>query len=380
MGPLNGTITFTLDQGLLALVGLVLLGACGVVAIALGVAVNIWPNSRLSAKARQQFQRELPSWIGGVPANAAAEAQVDRLATQFAMLNGWSLIGLGVGVLVGVASVAGFAIGATGTLASLVASGGFLIYTILFQLVALGLTLGFAWGTWLTRRGQAARQRPSYGDLRRRRPADYRAAAFGWGPYLVAAFSCVFCLLLGLRLQRLVIAACGEQWSWSAPLALGVFAALAALIPLATTAFVRWAATSPRALVDDDAQVARGADDFRRALTIGVIQAYAWQSGGWTLLALANIAAENIRVDVGAPMNTPLEVASLAMWNVAFLLAGVSFVMGAIIMTLRGRLGGRVTGWRWPYSPAASNGLSSTAALQPSAPPLGAPHVDTPRP
>jgi len=161
---------------------------------------------------------------------------------------------------------------------------------------------------------------------------------------------------------------------------LGVFAALAALIPLATTAFVRWAATSPRALVDDDAQVARGADDFRRALTIGVIQAYAWQSGGWTLLALANIAAENIRVDVGAPMNTPLEVASLAMWNVAFLLAGVSFVMGAIIMTLRGRLGGRVTGWRWPYSPAASNSLSSTITLQPSAPPFGAPHVDTPRP
>lgn len=370
MAPSNGVVTLTVDQGLVALIGLLVLGACGVVAIALGAAVHRWPNGRWFAKRRQQLLRELASWLGGAPANAAAVAQVDRLATQFTVLSGWSLIGMGVGILAAVAAVAGFANITTGTLASLVTNGGALIYAFSFQVISLGVMLGFALGTRLTRHSGTSRQRPSYGDLRRRRPSDYRAAPLGWGLFLVASYSVALCVLMGLRVQRIAIALDGAHWSWSAPLALGALALLAALNPLTATAFVRWAATSPRAMVDDDALGARGADDFRRAQTIGVIQAYAWQSSAWTLLAIADITAQNIQVGVGAPTRTLLEVVVVAMWNVAFLLAGAALLVGTIVTLLRGRLGGRVTGWRRPSAPAAPLDLL----------PLAAPHLDAPRP
>jgi len=376
----SGAITITIDQGLYALVMLLALGVCGLVAIALGAAANIWPESRWFARGRQRFARELAPWIGGVPANAAAIAQIDRLATQFAALNGWTLIGTGVGIIVWTLGVATFALLTTGTLASLVANGAFLIFAISFACIALGLILGFGVGTWRARRRLASRPRPSYGDLRRRRPTDYRARIVGVGPYLIAAYTGVMCLLLGMRGPRLTVTIYGVTWAWSAPLVLGALALLALVIPLATTAFVRWVAMSPRALVDDDALAARGADDFRRALTIGIISAYAWQASAWALMGVATITAQNIQVAEGSALTSPQAALLSGMWNVAFLVAGAAYIVGAILMALRGRLGGRVTHWWRPPAPTAPMATYPGGAPHPSMPYLASAPTDAPRP
>jgi hypothetical protein len=187
-----------------------------------------------------------------------------------------------------------------------------LLYLALVAGTGLGyvaaVRLGRRWGT----------DGPRYGDLHRRRLADYRR--FGWR-WLAAALTA---LPVGLTLAS---GAAASSWLALVVPAEMVLALVSAELLMAA------AAAAPRMVVAAELAVARRCDDLVRANVI-------WRLQATQLMGLAFGCM--LQADVIRSLAGPSGPAARLLLLVVGVLAIVALV---IVAANEGRLGGRVTGW-----------------------------------
>ncbi len=341
MGSQTAVFTFNVDQGMVALALALASALMGAVFMVYGALLltrrfgsRLWGN-------RERFTRELSEWSGADPAPFAAHA--DEIMRQFRALNGWTILGAGLGWLLAVGGMCALALAATGTLASLLGSGAEAQEALQLQGVALGLAVGFIVGSRRATRLLPAT--PTYGDLRRRRAGDYCAWWLSWAPALVVLYAVVSLWPLATQTSRVTLTISGARWLAPTMAVVGVFLVLGALILLGAGLCVRWLAEAPRALLAADPQVARCADDYRRALGIGSILGMTWMSSAYLV-----VAARNVITATELAQGRPVE----PLLTISFIVAAGAFFGGVVIMATRGRLGGHLTGWRRPEEQIAA--------------------------
>jgi hypothetical protein len=309
--------------------------ALGGIALA---AVGVWgvamPESGLARWNRSYLARDLRAW--GTDGASGNPAEIDALTRRLWQSYGWSLVGGGLGAIMGAGVTAGLALSAAGFLAGVMGDGPSLLETVVFQCFTLGLALGYLLGTLTVTRVATSL---AWADLRRRRVSDYRTAWLGWGPFALAGAS-ILLLIASLFSQSPTQSAVAREFRAShtflAPPTIPSLAAMAVwalLIPVLGALLCHWIATSRRALTSTDPQIARAADEVRRAISIGQVVSYTWVTGGWTLASVTLVAL------APAP-----GMSGVLQWLLG-MLGILAFAFGGGLNGLRGRLGGRVTGW-----------------------------------
>lgn len=328
------TYSFTVDQSLLA--GLLMAGFAAVACVFMVYGVLLLTH-RLDGTRfvnSRQLQNELRSWSGDAPLTAP---QQDALIRQISALTGWAILGYGLGLLLAIGATSALALHATGSLASLMASGAYVMVIVEFLGAALGFTLGYLVGVKRATR-RLPRGAQTWGDLRVRRPRDYRAPWVAWTPTLVMLCSAAPLWLLATQTTHVTLTLCGQTWTYPTGPTLGVFIALGALTLMVAGLCVRWLAESPRTLLAADPQAARGADDLQRAVGIGTILGLAWMSSGELLQAAMSMATTS-----GAGAHQPLTAPLL---SVLYVVSMAATIGALVLFALRGQLGGWLTGWR----------------------------------
>lgn len=330
----SASYSFTINQPLLAGIFMAAFAAIACVLMVYGALLLTHRLDGTRFVNSRQLQNELRAWSGDAPLTAP---QRDALIRQISALTGWAVLGYGLGLLLAIGATSALALHATGSLASLMASGAYVVTIVEFLGAALGFTLGYLVGVRrATRRLPPASQ--TWGDLRVRRPRDYRAPWVAWTPALVMLCSVAPLWLLATQTTHVTLTLCGQTWTYPTGPTLGVFIALSALTLAVTGVCVRWLAEAPRTLLAADPQAARGADDMQRAVGIGMILGLAWMSSGELLQAAMSMATTS-----GAGAHQPLTAPLL---TCLYLVGMVATIGGVFLFALRGRLGGRLTGWR----------------------------------
>jgi ABC-type sulfate transport system permease component len=120
----------------------------------------------------------------------------------------------------------------------------------------------------------------------------------------------------------------------------GVFLAIAVFIPALSMLCIHGIVASPRTLLAAKPQVARAADDSRRATAIGLILEFAWLASGCLLQSIVVIGWHSH----DAPGRTLID----NVLSAPFFLGMFMCVCGVMLPNLHGRLGGTLTGWRNP--------------------------------
>ncbi len=287
---------------------------------------------------RLRFAYELAEWYE--KGTFQTEAQYDEIRLQLRSLAGWSMVGGGLGWLLGASVLV------LGTLALPVGARTFpvsgpMLPLIIAQGASLGFTVGYLFGS--ARATHTAPHAPTYGDVRPRRPSDYFARWLAWVPVGVSALACAEIALLASLGDTVPVHDTDAVWTNSTRIILGMFVAIALIVNGLGFASIRWIALSPRTLLSSNTQAARGADDFRRAMGIGITLQMTWMSSGYLLAAAANIATLS-----GALTRHFAPVAS-AIDAVGFIFLLLCIVIGPLITSLHGRLGGTLTGWKNPF-------------------------------
>jgi hypothetical protein len=308
----------------------------GCVALAGVLALNA-PRGWLARWADLRFPRDLMTW--GAPPAYRSGAALEPLARRFVQLTGWLLLGGGLGLLVSSGALAWLAISVTRLSLGIIA-GTWLSSAIMYFGFELGATLGHLAGTYAVTRVATG---PTWADLRRRRVSDYRAGWLGWGPFALAGVA-IAPLVAALFLPPSVQAGGFESAlfpAWPVPVTSAVLV-WALLIPTLSALLCRWLATSPRALTFADPQIARAADELRRATGISIVTSFTWMSCGITLMGVA-FGAPFTLVASFSPAATPL--LPLVVFGILILLSllgMLALLFGISLSLLRGRLGGRL--------------------------------------
>lgn len=327
------SFSFTIDQNLFALSMIGLFAVVGCAFLVYGVLLLTHRMDGTRFMQSRRLRNELWAWSASAPLSSAQSASLMR---QFAALTGWAIVGYGLGLLLASGAIVALALQLTGSLASLIASGSYLLGVVEFLGAALGFTMGYLLGTWRVTRHLPADQ--TYGDLRVRRPRDYRAPWVAWAPVAVMLCGVAPLWLLATQTTHITLTLCGRSWTYPTAPTVGVFVGLGALTLAVAWICVRWLAESPRTLLAADPQAARGADDLRRAVGIGTVLGLTWMASG-DLLQSAMSMATSSGAGAHQPMTAPLLF-------VLYLIGTATFIGGVILFALRGRLGGRLTGWR----------------------------------
>ncbi|MGH2501182.1 MAG: hypothetical protein ACRDID_01570, partial [Ktedonobacterales bacterium] len=179
------TYSFTIDQSLLAGIFMAAFAAIACVFMVYGVLLLTHRLAGTRFVNSRQLQNELRAWSADAPLTAT---QQDALIRQMSALTGWAILGYGLGLLLAISATSALALRATGSLASLMASGAYIMVIIEFIGAALGFMLGYLVGVRRATR-RLARGDQAWGDLRVRRPRDYRAPWVAWTPALVTLCS-----------------------------------------------------------------------------------------------------------------------------------------------------------------------------------------------
>jgi hypothetical protein len=328
------TYSFTIDQSLLAGIVMAAFAAVACVFMAYGVLLLTHRLDGTRFVNSRQLQNELRAWSADAPLTAN---QQDALIRQMTALTGWAILGYGLGLLLAISATSALALRATGSLASLMASGAYVMTIVEFLGMALGFTLGYLVGV-----GRATRRLPpgdqAWGDLRVRRPRDYRAPWVAWTPALIMLCSAEPLWLLATQTTHVTLTLCGQTWTYPTGPTLSVFITLGALTLAVAGLCVRWLAESRRTLLAAEPQAARGADDLQRAVGIGTILGLTWMSSGELLQAAMSMATTS-----GAGAHQPWTAPLL---SILYLVGVAANIGGLILFALRGRLGGQLTGWR----------------------------------
>ncbi len=337
---------FSLLQNMVALIAacaFALLGGCITLVGALVINTSGWMARRFYPR---QLLRDLMAW--GAMVAYSNPAEVVGLVERFTQLTGWLLLGGGLGMLAASGALAFLASSVTG-LSLGIEAGTFLGSAIVYYGFALGATIGHLAGTYAVTRVATG---PAWADLRRRQVSDYRASWLGWGSFALAGVTIlplVVTLFLQPRIQaqpRIQDGAMDTLFpSWPTPIIVAVIV-WALLVPTLGALLCRSIATSPRALTFSDPQVARAADELRRAISIGFVTSLTWASGGLTLTSVG-LGAPFTLIASFNPATTPLP--PLVVFGSLILLSLLGMLalgFGISLGLLRGRLGGRLAGAR----------------------------------
>lgn len=320
-----------------------LLGGCTALVGALVINASGWMARRLYLR---QLLRDLMAW--GAMVAYSNPAEVVGLTERFTKLVGWLLLGAGLGMVVASSALALLTPSVTGLSLGIMAEvelGGALVY----YGFALGATIGHLAGTYaLTRVADG----PAWADLRRRRASDYRAGWLAWGTFAMAGVTILPLAAMLIFQSRTPAGAVDATFATSPPWPVPVIVAVMVwtlLIPTLGALLCRWIAASPRALTFTDPQVARAADEMRRAISIGLVTSLTWASGGLTLVGVAFGAVFMLITSLGPTASPllPLVVLGILILLILLILLGMlAFAFGLILNALRGRLGGRLAGAR----------------------------------
>lgn len=235
----------------------------------------------------------------------------------------------------------------TGTLVSLTAlTSGQLSGVIPYLSCLLGGGVGLADGFWRLRNSSASRV--TYGDLQPRRLADYRSAAFRWLMLALLAAVIVETTVLGPHIGPVVPLRLGHWRFLPLPTSfwvLGILPATMFLLLVGGEVLMAYIVRLPRLLVTSDPQTAQRADNFLRALSIGLVQGGLLISLGYLGVNQDSLLDEGLWQQhfwiMGGPQPyLPLvEVESLLAWG--------SVCLGFVLPACAGRIGGRLGGWPW---------------------------------
>ncbi|HEY7348655.1 MAG TPA: hypothetical protein VH599_10105 [Ktedonobacterales bacterium] len=293
----------------------------------------------------QLWWGRLGKWGALSPAGAGWEV-LQAFTRSFDLLLSSFLLGLGLVMLL-LLFGAGILALAAGTLVSLTAlTSGQLSGVIPYLSLLIGGGVGLADGFWQLRNSSA--RRVTYGDLQPRRLADYRSGAFRWLMLALLALVIVETSVLGPHIGPVVPIRLGHWRFLPLPTSfwiLGILPATMFLLLVGGEVLMAYIVRLPRLLVTSDPQTAQRADNFLRALSIGLVQA--------TLLISLGYLGENQdgMLDAGLwqqhfwQMGGPQPYLPLA--EVVSLLAWVSISLGFVLPVCAGRIGGRLGGWPW---------------------------------
>ena len=329
MGNHSITFSFPIDQNTYALALMCLSGLFGVIPIVYGSLLITHRLRESRWLGRESMAQDLVWWSNGA---IQTSEQRGEIVSQLLTLIGWAVVGGGLGWLLAIIIECVVVLSLTGALDLLISGGATFITIVQFQVAALGITLGFLVGS--RRSTHRLSTNHTYADLRKRRASDYRMWWMAWGPELVALSTLFPLWLLATQTKRITLTLGYDHWSFPTAATVGVFILVGALIPVAASVFVHWLVVSPRTLIASDSQAARGADDFRRALSIGSVLGMAWMSSGILLQAVMSVTTMNL-----TGHEQPLTSILL---TIGYFLGTGSFLIGLFITLLRGRLGGQL--------------------------------------
>jgi hypothetical protein len=281
---------------------------------------------------------------------AAPDEQIS-IYNQMTRLNGWATVGLGLGFFLGTAllGVVSVLIGVTRD----PLSGLFIYVALEAPTLTLGTALGIAqgfrhYGRIMGRAGQVS----SFAPWQARTPGDYRAAWLAW---LLAALATSGAALA--IFGALVVSGNPEGAPLPFPPFITAQARLVTVLlaiptlcgPLVAWLTAHWIATTPPVISSPYFGLANDAEDVARASLTSLTLSLVWRSTGWLTAVMGFTFLLTCLFAVPAPS---------LYWLVAIgalLIVGFAVMMlGLLGRLLRGRLGGRRTGWPWSLrTPAA---------------------------
>lgn len=304
---------------------------------ATGVVSARWPASDWGRRNWPYIIRSLRSW--GAISASSDQGDIEELAHGYTRFNGWALAGGGLGFTLGALAIGALAFVMTGTLGELIVHGNAGSFTVVLLGMMLGVTLGYLAASRAIPRSDDA----IWAGLRPRRVSDYRARWLAWVSWALSALTFIpLAADVALR-APLALNGLGSPTFPALPIAI-VFGAWTLAIPTLSTFACRWIVESPRAMTARDPQAARAADEMRRAQAINLVTSETWMLGAQTLygaLLLTPVASA-----------TPLPDFLAFLFVLLILLSGLAYLVGLLLVLLRGRLGGRITGWRVSFHAA----------------------------
>jgi hypothetical protein len=343
MGP-TYSVSFPFDHRVFVGAILVLFVCLGVGIIAVGLLTLTLGSTRQAGTGRvvrralAETQRQLVHWqVAPIPDDTLVRAVLGVRSR----VQGATLIGSGLGLLLALASIMAVSLAATGSILATSALSGQVLLGAIVGGFLIGAAVGYWFGVQPFRRARSV----VYADLRPRRLSDYRSGILRWLPAALIVYDAALTADLASQIGPTL----RVELNSGGILVLPAFPALV-LLPLAMLVIwlsgewlMRQAVELPRFPVTSDPAVSQRTDEMIRAQMIGILQSATLVALGY--LGSAQWALLTFQLARPHPVLSPLDL--------ALLLAVAVLLPGFLLPSTRGRLGGAVTGWPWRAKAAA---------------------------
>jgi hypothetical protein len=334
---MSATLAYTFDSTGTACLNVFWISAC-IFLILRGLHLRARASLRLPRPSRKndnQWWVRLVQW-GAIGQNDAGWVVLQEFTRSYDLVLSTAFLWLGSVAIVLFLGGGVISLALTGSPLSLTVLDFGLLSNMVFLTFLIGGGLGLADGFWRLRSATAGRL--TYGDLQPRRLADYRSPVFRWLMLALIALviieTSVLAPFLGpvlpVNLGGMTLSLPTNFWT------LGIVPAVMLLLLVAGEVVMLSIARLPRLLVTSDPQTAQRADNFLRALIIGLVQCYQLYTMGFLLSSLNSLLLQDIS-------SSWPDLLSLAV----FMLPSIVIVLGSSLPGRYGRLGGRISDWSW---------------------------------
>ncbi len=254
-----------------------------------------------------------------------------------------AVIGAGIAIVLAIVGSAAISLATTGTVLSLLAGLGFLLTAGLFFICLVGYSIGYIYG--VERLRSLTARRLAYADLQQRRLSDYRSVVFPWVAGILIACAILMPLLLAPYLWPKVSLMSMAEPSVEVPAWVLEAIPAAMLLTLVTGETVAARiARLPRLLLTSNPQTAQRADNLLGAMTIGTLQGFELAVMGYLAFAqwfiiVGHLGQIGTSPESWRPSAIFLVPEALFAWAVG--------LVGIVLRSLAGRIGGKISGWPW---------------------------------
>lgn len=328
------SFSFTFDPNIAIAIQFMVFLLLGLFIICFGVHVYFHgaPISQVN------WQKQLLSWRIIDQLNPLPNV-MDDVKRCWGLLFGLALLGAGIALVLVLVGNAIITFSTTGSLLASSVLHGYPLLALIYLGFSLGSGAGSIVGVWRLR--HATTRGITYSELHRRSLSDYRLTLLRWIPVALLVILVAETALLGQHLGPMLQLNLLGGTDISLPNSFFVLGALpgAMLLTLFVSEYLLMRlALLPRLLVTADLTLARRADDMLRSAVIGLVQFCELAVIGTLGLAQQFMLMQNLVARHGAydALLTGVYVFAVAVQS-----------LGILIPALRGRLGGRVTGWPW---------------------------------
>ena len=284
------------------------------------------------------WYRDLVAWHVVDPTSDSSSV-VDVVRRYMGFVQSSAVIGTGVAVLVCVASVILLLCLVPASQDALRGEGIQFFVAYLYLLAMLGMGAGFAVGMMHTR--STMRRTVKYADAQARRVSDYRSPLLPWLFLLPFGFSILMTVIITPHVGALLHIPSSDSPFTLAnnPFTLSIIPSMMLVLFGVLEFLLRRIVALPRSPIALAPEKARRADDMMRATTIGSLLYI-------ELLAVAALMTLQQYL-LFSGLSLPLIRHYFGFLSSSLWLFALLQLLGLAVLVVRGRLGGRYTGWPW---------------------------------